>query len=126
MSAGDEPRTRRRLSGEERALWKTVTRSVKRLKPPAQLEPTEDAAPSEPPAALKPKRVAVADPPAKVAPSKTPAPAPLGRRLRQKIARGNEAIEGRLDLHGLTQSRHIMRSRASCAARRRAAPRPCW
>jgi len=29
--------------------------------------------------------------------------APLGRRMRQRIARGNHMIGGRLDLHGLTQ-----------------------
>ena len=29
---------------------------------------------------------------------------PLGRRLKQRIGRGKEAIDGRLDLHGLTQS----------------------
>ena len=30
--------------------------------------------------------------------------APLGRRMRMRVARGKEAIDGRLDLHGLTQS----------------------
>jgi DNA-nicking Smr family endonuclease len=30
--------------------------------------------------------------------------APLGRRMKQRVARGKEAIDGRLDLHGLTQS----------------------
>jgi DNA-nicking Smr family endonuclease len=29
--------------------------------------------------------------------------APLGRRIRQRIARGGHAIGGRLDLHGMTQ-----------------------
>jgi DNA-nicking Smr family endonuclease len=33
-----------------------------------------------------------------------PALAPLGRRMRQRVARGREAIDARLDLHGLTQS----------------------
>jgi DNA-nicking Smr family endonuclease len=28
----------------------------------------------------------------------------VGRRLRQRIARGTHAIDGRLDLHGMTQS----------------------
>jgi DNA-nicking Smr family endonuclease len=30
--------------------------------------------------------------------------APLGRRLKQRVARGREPIEGRLDLHGYTQT----------------------
>ena len=29
---------------------------------------------------------------------------PLGRRMRARVARGKQAIDGRLDLHGLTQS----------------------
>ena len=37
--------------------------------------------------------------------SKTPpAPAPLGRRAKQRVARGRDPIDGRLDLHGLTQA----------------------
>ena len=35
---------------------------------------------------------------------KTPALAPLGRRLKQRVARGREPIDARLDLHGLTQT----------------------
>jgi len=38
-------------------------------------------------------------------PVKTAAPlAPLGRRFKGRVARGHETIDGRLDLHGLTQS----------------------
>ena len=37
------------------------------------------------------------------APPRAP-PSPLGRRKRSRVARGREAIDGRLDLHGLTQS----------------------
>jgi DNA-nicking Smr family endonuclease len=41
---------------------------------------------------------------ASAAPERGPAPlAPLGRKMRQRIARGSQAIGGRLDLHGLTQ-----------------------
>jgi len=32
-----------------------------------------------------------------------PAPAPLDRRSRQRLARGKDPIDRRLDLHGLTQ-----------------------
>jgi DNA-nicking Smr family endonuclease len=43
----------------------------------------------------------------------TPQPplAPLGRRLRQRVARGSTAIDARIDLHGLTQedAHHALR-----------------
>ena len=44
-------------------------------------------------------------PPAPARPPAAPALAPLGRRLRQRLARGVKAIDGRLDLHGMTQAR---------------------
>jgi DNA-nicking Smr family endonuclease len=40
-------------------------------------------------------------------PATRPAPpplAPLDRRFRQRLARGTQAIEARIDLHGMTQS----------------------
>jgi DNA-nicking Smr family endonuclease len=39
-------------------------------------------------------------------PEPRPAPSlvPLGRRFKQEVARGRRAIDGRLDLHGLTQA----------------------
>jgi DNA-nicking Smr family endonuclease len=33
-----------------------------------------------------------------------PEPAHLGRRAKQRVARGRDPIDGRLDLHGLTQA----------------------
>src|SRR5690606_6798557 len=58
---------------------------------------------------------AVPSPPARTEKRKSPAPAPppparakplatFDRRSRQKLARGREEIEARLDLHGMTQS----------------------
>jgi DNA-nicking Smr family endonuclease len=38
------------------------------------------------------------------APKPTPALAPLDRRQKQRLARGREAIDARIDLHGRTQS----------------------
>jgi DNA-nicking Smr family endonuclease len=95
----------RLLSDEERTLWRDVVRSIEPLRP---RKPRDDAAGAQaaPPAAASAKILA----PAKQAPatkptqSKPPAPAPLGRRLKQRVARGKEAIDGRLDLHGLTQA----------------------
>jgi DNA-nicking Smr family endonuclease len=35
---------------------------------------------------------------------KAPPLAPLGRRLKQRVARGREPIDARIDLHGMTQT----------------------
>jgi DNA-nicking Smr family endonuclease len=89
---------RRDLSDEEDALWKGFARSIKPLKPakPAA-KPAEpgDGAPPSPGASAKPQLPA---------PAKSPPLAPFDRRLKQRVARGREAIDARLDLHGLTQS----------------------
>ena len=98
----DEPprrRRQRRLSDAERTLWGEVVRDVAPLRPVLPAGP--DAAP-QPVAAAKPKPDHPFSPPARE-PGKPPPLAPLGRRMRQRIARGSHAIGGRLDLHGLTQ-----------------------
>ena len=51
----------------------------------------------------------------------------LGRRMRTRVARGKEAIDGRLDLHGLTQSEaHAALLRFLHAAVSRAARGLSW
>jgi DNA-nicking Smr family endonuclease len=93
---------RRHLSEEERALWTGVVRSIKPLRR-APKPPPETAAPS-----VSVEAVAALPRPAarhEASPEKKSPPlAPLGRRLRQRVARGRESIDGRIDLHGLTQS----------------------
>lgn len=104
MSPRDGSR-RRLLTQDERVLWTTFTRTIAPLRaarPATDTESEADTAVLAQPAlplALRPG----APPPAA---AKVPPPslAPLGRRLRQRVARGREAIDGRLDLHGLTQS----------------------
>lgn len=91
---------RRQLSEEERALWTGVVRSIaplRRSREPAALSADGDEAG---PVASFPAGV-----PRPAVPSgKASAPlAPLGRRLKQRVARGREPIDARLDLHGLTQ-----------------------
>jgi DNA-nicking Smr family endonuclease len=101
MSSGDGKR-RRVLSDEERVLWTAVTKTIVPLKgaaPPENNE-TSVAVPARRGApAVKSPRTAqpVAD--KKALPPLTA----LGRRAKQRVARGKEPIEGRLDLHGLTQ-----------------------
>ena len=81
---------RRSLSEEEHALWRGVARSIKPLQP---------SRPSvEPPAASRPPARHDALPA-----KKAPPLAPLGRRLKGRVARGREPIDDRLDLHGFTQ-----------------------
>jgi DNA-nicking Smr family endonuclease len=102
MSARDR---RRLLSREERVLWRTVTESIAPLhETPVDVGEFDNApeiAPPPPPARAA-KHVPL--PPKAVAASAPPPLAPLGRRMRQRVARGREAIDARFDLHGLTQS----------------------
>jgi len=95
---------RRVLSPEERVLWTTVTRSIAPLRetPATDVETELDTA-SAPRAALSAPKPTPSD--ASQAKTKSlPSLAPLGRRMKQRVARGKETIDGRLDLHGLTQS----------------------
>jgi DNA-nicking Smr family endonuclease len=95
----------RRLSRDEDALWEVVTRSVKPLrKRPPKADPVS-VAPSETPAP-RPRKSAAPLPRISVV-TKPAAPPPLAaidRRTKQKIARGRQDIDGRIDLHGHTQS----------------------
>jgi DNA-nicking Smr family endonuclease len=108
----DDPRRRRprRLSEAERTLWSEVIRDVAPLRP-SKVSAADSAAEAEvetSPEPVKSARKAKPEvqrpsiPPAAV-PAAPPPLAPLGRRMRQRIARGNHAIGGRLDLHGMTQ-----------------------
>ena len=99
-------RGKRVLSYEERVLWSAITRSVSPLPGRAIDDEPEDAAPNA--AAAAAQRARASAPAEKIAPPlpKPSAPplAPLGRRLRQRVARGREPIDARFDLHGLTQA----------------------
>jgi DNA-nicking Smr family endonuclease len=98
---------RRRLSGEEEALWTGVTRSIKPLRArPLAKAAAELAVETAPPITKKPASATLKAPVPREAPlEKTGAPpVPLGRRLKRRVARGREPIGNRLDLHGLTQA----------------------
>jgi DNA-nicking Smr family endonuclease len=93
---------RRSLSEDERALWAGVTRSVVPLRRRPKPAPSATAAEPKPADPLPPPaRIAV---PQRSAPKPPSAPplAPLGRRQKQRVARGRDAIDARIDLHGLT------------------------
>lgn len=98
---------RRTPSGEEIALWEKVTETVTPLaRPPRRPRPkppTEAAKPQKPKPAKAP--VVPVKPAAKPAPKPATPPAlnPLDRRTLSRIGRGSVAIDGRIDLHGMTQ-----------------------
>ena len=104
MSSRDGDR-RRVLSYEERVLWTTVTKAIAPLRTTARLAPDVDTEAT--PVAVKPPRPVgpkKASPP--LAPQQ-PAPpplTPLSRRMKRGVVRGKQAIDARLNLHGLTQS----------------------
>jgi len=95
---------RRHLSDEDEALWAGFTRSITPLRP-VRKSTKPASAPASKPAA----KTAVAREPAPLPagphPKPSPPPlAPLGRRLKQRVARGREPIDARIDLHGMTQA----------------------
>jgi DNA-nicking Smr family endonuclease len=99
---------RRVLTQDERVLWITVTKSIAPLRAGTP-EPTDDdsagEAPKPPAGPARAAKRATKAAPAELPPVKPPPPlAPLSRRMKRSVARGKEAIDGRLDLHGLTQS----------------------
>jgi DNA-nicking Smr family endonuclease len=95
---------RRQLSDEEEALWAGFTRAIKPLKPSKPGAKTTLKSSTTPPAANTTAPQTRSHP---VTPRESPRPspplAPLGRRLKQRVARGREPIDARLDLHGMTQ-----------------------
>jgi DNA-nicking Smr family endonuclease len=106
----DTPRRRRRLSPDEHRLWNGITRSVAPLRrkpptpPPAEAAATRDDRAPAPAGRRRAEPAPVRQIAAK--PTVKPAPpiAPLERRQKQRLARGAEPIDGRIDLHGRTQS----------------------
>jgi len=103
-----EPRRRRReLSEEERALWRGIARSVRPLRRHArrEVEEAEQGSVASPLRVPSHQAKAIKTvPPAPAAKASAPPPlAGLARREKQQIARGRTAIDGRIDLHGMTQ-----------------------
>jgi len=92
---------RRKLSDDESTLWDRVTRSIVPLRRKPRLAEPADAVSF--PVNAKPvpsARLSVSTP------ARKPAPVlePLGRRQKQRLARGIDEIDARIDLHGRTQS----------------------
>jgi DNA-nicking Smr family endonuclease len=105
--AGDTPRPRRRLSSDEHRLWSGITRSVvplRRKAPAAEVVASVENAKPTPKTRRRSEPAVPARPVTKPTPPPAPPMAPLGRRQKQRLARGHESIDARLDLHGRTQA----------------------
>jgi len=96
---------RRYLSEEERTLWSGFARSIKPLRHAQESPrpPVAKAAAAGSGAAASSAQRPAAQQPTRAAEESAPL-APLGRRLRRRVARGREPIDARIDLHGLTQA----------------------
>jgi DNA-nicking Smr family endonuclease len=91
----------RNLSDDERALWAAFVRAI------APLPGTEQktgALPARAGAktAVPSKRPMRSD--TAIAPQRPKPLAPLDRRFKQRVARGRQTIDARIDLHGMTQA----------------------
>jgi DNA-nicking Smr family endonuclease len=109
MTSGSRHGRRRSLTDEERVLWSSVTRAIAPLRPPrpshsrpASPSPALDVTPE--PSATERSAAAPAPSGRAVSVSVAPSPSSLDRRFKQRLARGSEPIDGRVDLHGLTQA----------------------
>jgi DNA-nicking Smr family endonuclease len=94
--------TRRRLSDEERVLWKVFARAVTPLRRGESGNDLDQsgAAPRQAGRETAPQRPVV---PRSAKTPQAPALMQFDRRLRQRLARGHLGIGARLDLHGMTQ-----------------------
>nr|WP_246781454.1 Smr/MutS family protein [Rhodoblastus sphagnicola] len=90
------------LSREELALWRHVVADVvprggrKRVTPEALLAPA--------PSPATPMILVAPVLPAKPSRREPPPLAPIEKKLRRRLASGREAIDDRIDLHGMTQA----------------------
>lgn len=96
---------RRGLRPDERELWTVFTKKIEPLHKSRRDVSDDDAEEPAPPVKAAPaQKPRAAKPAAPLSKPAAPPLAPLGRRMKQRVARGKDAIDGRLDLHGLTQS----------------------
>lgn len=101
---------RRTLSEEEYALWAGFARSIRPLRPAKAV--SKPAAGHRGEADRPPRPTVRQETPAKSLPL-----APLDRRAKQRVARGRDAIDARIDLHGMTQRQaHAALFRFLCQA----------
>ena len=96
----------RSLTPEERKLWGSIARQVTPLTRAAVPEYSAEAADTGAPSPSYDASVSGSLPARDPRPRSYPLPPPLAsidRKARQKLARGRDAIDARIDLHGRTQ-----------------------
>jgi DNA-nicking Smr family endonuclease len=117
---------RRTLTRDERVIWTTFTKTIIPLSERSLAEDGDELEdePAAPPRASASTRRATPAKPSQPAPlPAAPALAPLDRRAKRRIASGRDDIDGKFDLHGLTQSEahmellHFLRSATARDAR---------
>ena len=105
---------KRTMRPEERALWSRVAKSVTPISPD-RVRNLEEPAPAKPPAAPKPGMETAAraydtglQPPTRQrAPAAYDPPLPHDRSGEKRVRRGRLDLDGRIDLHGLTQAQAL-------------------
>lgn len=102
----------RKLTEEERALWRQVAATTSRRAPPPPLAPEAEAPPkpfATPEPDLPPLRilkpVGRSEPQIALPPDPSPAPSGLDRATETRLRKGRKEPEARLDLHGMTANR---------------------
>ncbi len=104
-------RTGKKLTDEDRVLWNLVAKSTRPLRGRKAVKAAEDAPPKPQPPEKKQMATEMAA--AMKAPDTAPVPVPpkrqnvghvLDRPTLDKLSRGKLPLEGRVDLHGMTQS----------------------
>lgn len=92
-------RVEKNLSAEDRVLWSLVARSATPLKGKIAVElPVAEAPPQPTPAPALPAPLPVI-----AKPKSQPSPRHLDEPTLDKLSKGRLPIEGRVDLHGMTQ-----------------------
>jgi DNA-nicking Smr family endonuclease len=108
------PRRRRTVTTEEHNLWRTVMRDTEPL-PGRELDGDDESAsaPLADPVQVPELSISIPPPetPLPVQPKRNPLPfldpsssAGIDRRTDERLRRGRVGIDGRIDLHGMTQS----------------------
>ena len=105
MSGRKQPPSgdRRGLSDAERELWIEITRSLKPLPRRIATAREHKSAPDTAPKSQRPSAITSVKPLPEATRPALPL-APVSRRTKQKLARGTETIDDRIDLHGMTQA----------------------
>jgi len=97
-------RTPQDIAADDAALWQKIAATAKPLKAPKRAPAPKPAPPKESAAPRKPRSAPPAPPTApKPRALEAGAVVDLDRRTAERLKRGQLAIDGRIDLHGMTQ-----------------------